>query len=84
MAVVSYFYAMKFNTSMIQWFAEKDDQLTHGLHEQLELFFHTANWQGCEWVDIAATSCHETELAECGIVDPKTTFILQELILANL
>lgn len=48
--------------------------------EQLEFFFHITNWQDYETIDLANTSHGETEVGECGFVDPKTTYILPQFL----
>lgn len=66
--------------AMIQQFAEKGDRSAYGLHEQLEFFFYIANWRDYKSINLAATSHGETEVAECGFVDPKTAVILPAIL----
>ena len=60
----------------IQQFAESGENSNHGPNEQLEFFFHITNWQDYKNIDLASTSHGVEEVAECGFVDPKTTYIL--------
>lgn len=60
----------------IQQFTDTNPSSKHGATEQLEFFFAITNWRDYRHIDLEQTSHGVEEVAECGLVDPKTTRIL--------
>lgn len=55
-------------------------QFYDGEKEQLELFFLITNAEDYEVLDLAATSHGEIEVSQYGFIDPKTEYILPDVI----